>query len=122
MDRIAEYKKLLNTCMNAGLKIIGVDLAARILSVVHLCSNNELFVYDEKLRADLDFICKFYHIGGAETPNVEIVELVKKYSAEIEKHFEKIDSGDGLLTKKEDKYPQWCIDLMKKRYNINLFQ
>lgn len=112
------YEKWLESCLQCGISAISTDTAARILSVVFLCSNNENFTHNVKLRADIEYICKRWHIGGGETPDPEFTTMLRGYSKEISDFMTVKDEDNPLRTQ----YPQWCHDLIFKRYNFKLFQ
>lgn len=109
-----------NACLQAGLKSISTDTAARIMAVVHIHGNNEAFCFNDKFLADIDYIQKEYHVAGGEEPDVDFAFLVKKYSDELIEYYQahKNDKiGDAVF---HDPKPQWAIDLFKERYNIKL--
>lgn len=109
-----------NACLQTGLKSISTDNAARIMAVVHIHGNNEAFCFNKKFLADVEYIRKEYHIGGAEIPDPEFSRLVKKYSKELEDYYQahKDDKVEGAIF--SDPKPQWAIDLFKERYDIKL--
>lgn len=115
-------KELWNaTCLSAGIPAISTDTAARIMAVTYAHGNNEAFVLNPNFVADLDYICKRFHIHGAGTPNADFAELLRKYVSELET-FEEAHEGEGsqggALFKPH--VPQWAVDLFKDRYNIKL--
>lgn len=113
-------KELWNaTCLSAGIPAISTDTAARIMAVTYTHGNNEAFVFNPNFVADLDYICKRFHIHGAGTPNLHFAELLRKYVSELET-FEKAHEGSqgGALFKPH--VPQWAVELFKDRYNIKL--
>lgn len=117
------YSQWLESCRQADIPAITTDTAARIMAIVYLCANNENFTHNEKLRADIDYICKRWHIEGAESPDKEIVVLIRQYSKEIESHIEKTDrEAKDWLERCKTQYPQWCHELIESRYNFKLFQ
>ena len=115
-------KELWNaTCLSADIPAISTDTAARIKAVVYVHGNNEAFVFNRNCFADIDYICKRFHIHGAGTPDAYFAELLRKYVSELE-NFEKAHEGEesqgGALFKPH--VPQWAVDLFKDRYNIKL--
>ncbi len=115
-------KELWNaTCLSAGIPAISIDTAARIMAVTYAHGNNEAFVFNPNFVADLDYICKRFHVHGAGTPDADFAELLRKYVSELE-NFEKAHEGEGsqggALFKPH--VPQWAVDLFKDRYNIKL--
>lgn len=103
------YEQTLMTSLSAGLPIIGTDTSARILAVVQVLGNNELIVLSPKVRADLKYISRRFHIQGGETPSAEIVEPLRRYVGELE------------ALARQNKKPQWADDLFQSRYGISLF-
>lgn len=109
-----------NACLQAGLKSISTDSAARIMAVLYIHGNNEAFCLNRKFLADAEYIQKEYHIAGCETPDPVFATLVRKYSKELTEYCQihKGDKTDGSAF--GDPKPKWAIDLFKERYNIEL--
>lgn len=114
------YQQWLETCRQADIPAITLDTAARILAIVYLCSNNENFTYNAKLKADVDYICKRWHIEGGESVSDEIHPLICQYSEEIETFME--NNPRNFDKPREVIYPQWCEDLIFARYKFHIFQ
>lgn len=100
---------MLMTSLSAGLPAISVDTAVRILAVVCVLGNNEFIVLSPKVRADLKYIQKRFHIQGGEIPSTEIVMPLKKYVSELD------------VLAKQNKKPEWADKLFQERYGIKLF-
>ena len=109
-----------NAYLQAGIKSIPTDNAARIMAVVYVHGNNEAFCLNKVFLADVEYIQKEYHIRGSEIPDLEFVVLLKKYSKELEDYCQahKEDKVNGATLC--DPKPKWAIDLFKERYNIKL--
>lgn len=117
------YSQWLDACLQCGIPAISTDTAARILAVVYLCSNNENFTHNGKLKADIDYICKRWHIEGGESVSNEIHPLIRQYSKEIETCIENFDKHTpDFFERCKGGYPQWCEDLIYDRYGFLLFQ
>lgn len=99
------HQQFLDTCISAGIVMIGCDLAARILAVVYKY-DDENITHSPKLRADLEYIKKQYYIGGGQIADTRLVELLKERIA--------------TLPDDRDKIPTWATKLFKERYNLNL--
>ena len=78
---------------------------ARILAVVCVYGNNEFMIYNPKCVEEIAHIQRAYHIQGGETPDAEIVPLIRKYVKELER---------------AKKSPEWAKKLFKDRYGIKL--
>lgn len=95
MEHASElYRDWLGAFAAIGTPAIGRDTAARILAVTYVHGNNEALVYNPNFVADLDYICKRFHIHGAGTPDADFAELLRKYVGELE-HYEKSHEGEG---------------------------
>lgn len=116
------YKQWLGNCLQCGIPAISTDTAARILAIVYLCSNNENFTHNGKLAADLDYICKRWHIEGSECVSSEIHPLIRQYSQEIDKFITEHPRDWGNPEKEQELYPKWCEELIFDRYGFHLYQ
>lgn len=95
------------SCKAAGLVSIGRLYAAQLLAVVYIIGGErEAFTHNEKLKTDIDYIQDVYKFQGGETPNQEVVELMKSYVKELEAN--------------DKDYPQWATKLMQENYGIKL--
>lgn len=115
------YKDWLGAFASIGTPAIGRDTAARILAVVYVHGNNEAFIYEQKFLADIEHIKRVYHIGGAETPDAELVVLIQKYVKELEDYYEehKNDKNDTDVIFRNHA-PEWAKNLFMERYKIKL--
>lgn len=116
------YSQWLENCLTCGFPAISADTAARILAVVYLCSNNENFTHNTKLIADLDYICKRWHIEGGESVDNDMHTLIKRYSQDIEVFMDSHPLEWSKSERGQELYPQWCDDLIFWRYGFHLFQ
>lgn len=114
------YSKWLESCLQCGIPAISTDTAARILAVVYLCSNNENFTHNGKLKADLNYICKRWQIEGGESVSSTIHTLIRQYSHEIEDFINK-HPRDWGNEKEQELYPKWCEELIFDRYGFHLY-
>ena len=99
------------TCLNAGIPSISLDKAALTCAVLLEYGNNEAFTLNDKFLTDIEYIQKRFHIFGAETPDAEFAEALKKYVNKIQE-FEK-DNG-------HDKRPEWAEKYFIQMYNIEI--
>ena len=104
-------KSTYETALNAGLSIVSLDTAARILAVVYVHGNNEFMVHSPKFNTEREYIQKRFHIQGGEIPDPEIIPVLKGYIKELEE-YEKLHPIE--------KYPAWAKDLFIQRYNFKL--
>lgn len=122
MEHASElYSDWLGAFAAIGTPVIGRDTAARILSVTYVHGNNEALVYNDKYLRDIYHIQQMYHVEGGESPDGELVELIKHYVKELEQYRDEHDndlSESGAVFK--NKAPEWAHELFKERYGIKL--
>ena len=80
------YKDWLGAFASIGTPAISRDTAARILAVVYVHGNNEAMTYNRKFLTEIEHIKQMYHIDGGETPDADIVMLIKRYIGELEQY------------------------------------
>ena len=115
------HKDWLSAFEGIGCSAISKDTAARILAVVYVHGNNEALVYNDSFINDMHHIQKMYGISGGETPDADVVELVKQYVNELENYI-KVHSDDerqpGVVF--TNPKPDWAKRLFLERYGIKL--
>lgn len=115
------YSDWLGAFAAIGTPAIGRDTAARILAVTYVHGNNEALVYNDKYLQDIYHIQQMYHVEGGESPDGELVELIKHYVSELEKYREEHDNdlneSDAVF---KNKAPEWANKLFKEKYGIKL--
>ncbi|MCM1141199.1 MAG: hypothetical protein NC453_21745 [Muribaculum sp.] len=104
-------QQLYQTALAAGLPIVGLDTAAKILAVTYVHGNNEFMTYNEKFLAEIHYIQQKWNIDGGLTPDNEMIILIKKYVSELEQN-----EKDNPKTP----YAPWAIELFKERYGVEL--
>lgn len=115
------YSDWLGAFAAIGTPVIGRDTAARILAVTYVHGNNEALVYNDKYLQDIYHIQQMYHVEGGESPDGELVELIKHYVKELKQYRDEHDNDlneSGAVFK--NKAPEWAHELFKKRYGIKL--
>lgn len=115
------YKDWLGAFAAIGTPAIGRDTAARILAVTYVHGNNEAMVYNEKFLQEIAHIKQMYHVDGGETPDAELVKLIKQYVKELEDYRDQHDNEKnecGAIF--QNKAPEWAHKLFKDKYGINL--
>ena len=115
------YRDWLGAFAAIGTPVIGRDTAARVLAVTYVHGNNEALVYNNKYLQDIYHIQQMYHVEGGESPDGELVELIKRYVKELEQYRDEHDNDlneSGAAFKNEA--PEWAHGLFKKRYGIKL--
>lgn len=115
------YKDCLSAFECIGCSAISKDTAARILAVVFVHGNNEALVYNEKFINEVRHIQKMYGIDGGETPDADVVELVKQYVQELEDYINEHaddESKSGCIFKSQKH--EWAQRLFLDRYGITL--
>lgn len=96
------------SCLQADIPAISKDKSAKILAMVYvLGGSHSNYTYSTSLRSALRYIKKKFHIDGAETPDAEIVTLIRQYVNELEDSYANAQeySEAGL---KINWYPKWA--------------
>ncbi len=106
MLTIDDYRKTIATFEAASLPFLSTDTSARILAVTCVLGNNEFMVMNQKYQADIDYICRKFHIGGGESPSIAIVAPLRQYIKELEQAKE---------------LPEWAERLFKERYDMKIY-
>lgn len=106
MLTIDDYKRWLASFEALDLPAISTDTSARILAVTCVLGNNEFMVMNQKYKADVDYICRRFHIEGGESPSIEIVAPLREYIGELQKATE---------------LPKWAERLFKERYDMKIY-
>lgn len=107
MERKEEnlWWRLADSALAAGLPLIGLDTAAKILAATYVYGGgNEGLVFSDHYRADVHYIAKRYGVEGGGTPDPDLVEAVKEYRAAMV----------------EDEPPEWVMTLFLERYGVKL--
>ena len=122
MEQASElYRDWLGAFAAIGTPTIGRDTAARILAVTYVHGNNEALVYNSKYLQDIHHIEKMYHVEGGESPDADLVMLIKQYVSELEQYRDEHDNGpneSGAVF--QNKAPEWARKLFMEKYGIKL--
>ena len=122
MEQASElYRDWLGAFAAIGTPAIGRDTAARILAVTYVHGNNEALVYNSKYLQDIDHIEKMYHVEGGESPDADLVMLIKQYVSELEQYRDEHDNDpneSGAVF--QNKAPDWARKLFMEKYGIKL--
>lgn len=100
-----------NTALQAGIPVISLDNAARILAVLYVHGNNEFMVHSDKFHVEINYLQKRFKIDGGEVPDKSIIPKLRQYIEELEM-FEQ--------THPELRYPEWADKLFRERYGFKL--
>ena len=115
------YKDWLGAFAAIGTPAIGRDTAARILAVTYVHGNNEALVYNSKYLQDIHHIQQMYHVEGGESPDADLVMLIKQYVSELEQYRDEHDNDpneSGAVF--QNKAPEWARKLFMEKYGIKL--
>lgn len=94
------YKSLLNTAEEAGIKMLSDERCCQLLAwMLELGGYTEESTHNFKLNQDILIAQKRLNVLGGETPNTEMVTILKKYHLELLNYLNK-----------KTKKPQWLID------------
>ena len=122
MEQASElYRDWLGAFAAIGTPTIGRDTAARILAVTYVHGNNEALVYNSKYLQDVHHIEKMYHVEGGESPDADLVMLIKQYVSELEQYRDEHDNDlneSGAVF--QNKAPEWARKLFMEKYGIKL--
>lgn len=122
MEQASElYRDWLGAFAAIGTPTIGRDTAARILAVTYVHGNNEALVYNSKYLQDIHHIEKMYHVEGGESPDTDLVMLIKQYVSELEQYRDEHDNDpneSGAVF--QNKAPEWARKLFMEKYGIKL--
>jgi len=122
MEQASElYRDWLGAFAAIGTPAIGRDTAARILAVTYVHGNNEALVYNNKYLQDVHHIEKMYHVEGGESPDADLVMLIKQYVSELEQYRDEHDNDlneSGAVF--QNKTPEWARKLFMEKYGIKL--
>ena len=122
MEHASElYRDWLGAFAAIGTPAIGRDTAARILAVTYVHGNNEALVYNDKYLQDIHHIEKMYHVEDGESPDADLVMLIKQYVNELEQYRDEHDNDpneSGAVF--QNKAPEWARKLVMEKYGIKL--
>ena len=122
MEHASElYRDWLGAFAAIGTPAIGRDTAARILAVTYVHGNNEALVYNDKYLQDIHHIEKMYHVEGGDSPDADLVMLIKQYVSELEQYRDEHDNGvneSGAVF--QNKAPEWARKMFMEKYGIKL--
>lgn len=114
-------KDWLSAFTSIGIPAVSRDTAARILAVVYVHGNNEALVCNKKFLEEIDHIKQMYHVDGGESPDAEIVVLIKQYVEELEQycdeHANDKSSSEAVF---RNHAPEWAHRLFLERFGIKL--
>lgn len=111
------YSQWLESCLQCGIPAISTDKAAKILAMVYvLGGSHSSYTYSTYLRSTLEYIKKRFHIDGSETPDANIIPLIRQYSQELETAYSNATehSEVGLRI---NWYPEWASKIAEE-YNL----
>lgn len=72
-----------DTCLSAGLEIVSIDVAARVMAFIGLQGGDERVAYSPRMTCEIRHIQKKYHIQGGEIPDKDFVVLLQEYTKEL---------------------------------------
>ena len=114
------YKDWLGAFAAIGSPAVSRDTAARILAVVYVHGNNEAMVYNQKFLSDVDHIKRMYHINGGDTPDPDVVMLIKNYVKELELYRDRYKDdpvGEAVF---HSHAPEWAKKMFLESYGVKL--
>lgn len=122
MEHASElYRDWLGAFAAIDTPAIGRDTAARILAVTYVHGNNEALVYNDKYLQDIHHIEKMYHMEGGDSPDADLIMLIKQYVSELEQYRDEHDNDvneSGAVF--QSKAPEWARKMFIEKYGIKL--
>lgn len=114
-----DYKRLLQSCLEAGIPILSLDTCCRLLAIVYVIGGSmEAFTHNGKLMADWQYAQQRLNIVGGETPNEEVALLIKQYVNELETYYANAAYSGNSSSPLAKEHPEWVVEFMTKRYGI----
>lgn len=114
------YKAWLQSCLNAGIPALSLETCCRLLAIVYVIGGSmEAFTHNEKLKAEWQYAKIRLNIGGGLTPDAEGAALLKDYVNELETYYKTAGPDAKSSSALAVKHPDWVVNFMKLRYNIN---
>lgn len=107
------YRQTLDTYLHAGITVIGVDTAARVMAVLMVFGNNEGFTMNGKFNVEREYIQERYGLRAGEVPDAEFIRRLKYYAADLEAYSAANRPGPMV-----EVMAPWGAKLLKERYNI----
>ena len=104
-------KATYETALSAGIDIVPVATAAKVMAILYMWGNNENFTCSPKFNVEREYIQKRYHLDGGETPDPLFVVAFKYYASYLENY---------AAEHKEDRVPKWAKELIEERYGFKL--
>lgn len=106
----AVYSDMLETAYNSGLKVLSDEYCCELLAVCYFVAPEEM-VFDPIVRSDLMYAQKRLNLIGGEKPNAELIPMLQKKIAELEKNN---DVALSVFGREKDELPGWAIEIAKK--------
>ena len=78
------WKQWNEAMLEVSIPAIQEDTCAQIFAVIYVHGNNEAFISNERLFADIEYIQKRFRVSGGEVPDTDFASLVRKYVRELE--------------------------------------
>ena len=101
-----------DTCLSAGLEIVPIDVAARVMAFIGLQGGDESVTYSPRMMCEIKHIQKKYHINGGEIPDKDFVLLLQGYTKELTEY---TASHNG-------EWPEWLNKMIEERYNFKPYK
>lgn len=114
------YQQWADAFAAVGSSHITNDTAAKILAVVYIYGGSyEGFTHCSKLKTDIESAIRKFNIGGAKQPSLCGLQLIQKYTRELEEDLENSDVGKndiGIFSKVC--HVEWANRLFRERYGF----
>jgi hypothetical protein len=108
-----EFRKAMYAaCRQMDMKIVPMDIGAKVMAFVGLAGADERICYSQRLRCELEHLQELYHIKGGEVPDKVFVSLIQKYTKELKDY---TDTHNG-------KWSPWLYELIEERYGFKPYE
>lgn len=112
-------QQMYDACLQVGLEIVPMEVAAKVMAVLLEYGNNENFVYNERFVCECKYVQKRFGIDGAETPDGEMVLKIQKYVRELRSWYGTHKDDPVEKNKPVPYIPTWAHELFNERYGID---
>ena len=94
------YKSIIETAEQAGIKVLSDARCCQLLAwVLEIGGYTEESTHNFKLNQDIHIAQKRLNILGGETPNTELLTILKKYHSELLKLFKQKDKKASMANR-----------------------
>lgn len=112
------YSQWMEAFESVDIHPISDETCCKILAIVYVYGGSMEFIYNTKLMRDIEYCKKRVHIGGAETPDADMVVRIKELVARLEQDIKNAPHNEDSESPLSIIHPEWVTSLMSGRYGI----